>query len=67
LCTDGTGETTPVVVEQLPVVAKLSAFAGAIDKIAKARPTMTSDEIFMASSQIPGHLPNAAVRVRIIL
>jgi hypothetical protein len=31
----GTGETTPVVVEQLPVVvAKLSAFAGAIGKIA---------------------------------
>jgi hypothetical protein len=64
----GTGETTLVVVEHLPVVvAKLSAFAGAIDKIAKARPTTTSDEIFMASSQIPGHLPNAAVRVRIIL
>jgi hypothetical protein len=33
----GTGETTPVVVEQLPVVAAkylLSAFAGTIDKIA---------------------------------
>jgi hypothetical protein len=33
----GTGETTPVVVEQLPVVVAkylLSAFAGTIDKIA---------------------------------
>jgi hypothetical protein len=47
----GTGETTPVVVEQLPVVVAkylLSAFADAIDRIAKARLTTTSDEIFMA-------------------
>ena len=47
----GTGETMPVVVEQLPVVVVkylLSAFAGAIDKIAKARPTTNGDAVFMA-------------------
>ena len=49
----GTGDgTKSVVVEQLPVVVAkylLSAFAGAIDKLAMARPaTKKSDGAFMA-------------------
>jgi hypothetical protein len=38
-------------------VAGCAAFAGAIDKVATARPAMHSDEAFMAISQLSGIAP----------
>jgi hypothetical protein len=48
-------EQLPVVVVRVVLATLFSALAGAIDKIATARPATKSDEAFMAISfQIPG-------------